>query len=1165
MAEVSKESTDDSSIRPVSSLRSLFENKLGAPTLQDGMSERTPRGPSPNAVVQIKKEEEQQPRSFGRASLDAPRDTAPNRWQARGQATTRSPLHLDAPRTNTAKARPSSMVSFTPPRSPPLLQVEPSSPAVADNLRLPMPSAASSYGRGPLTPAGTSPKSPNEYPFGRAKSPNPPAPPAPRGKRAVVGSEKVASHVATRDQVGRSVTSAASAAPPPVNRSAKPVVTGRVAPKTNGASLAPDAESKTSDEKLSPFSTPPSSEPSSTEDLTKSLAAHRGGRLQPPVPELRASRTPDGISEHRKSQSIHNSFPAHRGPKESKPMQASVFDTTLESDMPADRPGLPPRHEHSIRSLSPSRKGPSPPLRTSVDGLSRPPLSDLAPHFVPPPRRVPTTPIRQSLDETRHPARSLTTTSHSTSNLVVVPRTETPPCPQGCSHDPATFATSLPESAGSVTDYPDASNANRRPPCSKLGPSSIPAKYDTRLFDMCGEFVCTTGYLTKVHSLHTGNVVASIAHGEPGTTKVTSLTFKPVRNVENDGQLLWLGTNHGEILELDIKSQSIVASNSTAHSKRELVKIYRQAASIWTLDDEGKLHVWPPDPSGSPNLNKSTHLYKLPKGHSFSLALDGKLWLATGKEIRVFDGQRSFEAATRNPLSQASVGDVTSGATIPNQPDRVYFGHVDGKISVYSVRDFTCLGVFNISLYKINAIVGVGDYLWAGYKTGMLYVYDTRQTPWKVLKNWRAHEDPVSSVLVDRTSIWKLGRVQVVSLGMENVVKVWDGLLQDDWLERRMQQHDADYCVFREVTASVITWNAGAAKPNHLSYDRADTAAFRDLIAGGDPPDIWVFSLQELVDLEDKKVTAKSFFKSKKKDPSEQEHMSHQYRAWRDYLTRCLDEYLPACEQYVLLHTASLVGLFTCVFIKSSERLNVKHVCAAEVKRGMGGLHGNKGALIVRFMLDDSSLCFVNCHLAAGQTATVQRNNDVAEILETYALPAQRDVGTRSDLFVDGGDGSMILDHEICILNGDLNYRIDTVPRDRCIEAVKKGELGKLLERDQLNLSRRKNPAFRLRAFNESSITFAPTYKYDVGTDQYDSSEKKRSPAWCDRVLYRGAGRIKQVDYRRHEVKVSDHRPVSASFRLRIKRVDPVRRGVVWAEGEKEFEKAKETVAQEAK
>lgn len=216
-------------------------------------------------------------------------------------------------------------------------------------------------------------------------------------------------------------------------------------------------------------------------------------------------------------------------------------------------------------------------------------------------------------------------------------------------------------------------------------------------------------------------------------------------------------------------------------------------------------------------------------------------------------------------------------------------------------------------------------------------------------------------------------------------------------------------------------------------------------------------------------------------------------------------------------------------------------------------------------MLDDSSLCFVNCHLAAGQTQTANRNNDIAGILESESLPMESSLATRADHFVSGGDGSMIMDHEICLLNGDLNYRIDSIPRNVIIEAIRQNNLTKLLDRDQLLASRRKNPGFRLRSFNEAPIAFAPTYKYDVGTDDYDSSDKKRSPAWCDRILYRGLGRVKQLEYRRHEVRASDHRPVSAAFKLRIKTVRQTERATTWESCQQEFQKEKRRLASEAR
>jgi hypothetical protein len=170
------------------------------------------------------------------------------------------------------------------------------------------------------------------------------------------------------------------------------------------------------------------------------------------------------------------------------------------------------------------------------------------------------------------------------------------------------------------------------------------------------------------------------------------------------------------------------------------------------------------------------------------------------------------------------------------------------------------------------------------------------------------------------------------------------------------------------------------------------------------------------------------------------------------------------------------------------------------------------------------------------------RNEDINNILEKTELPSCERVKNCQDTFVGGGDGSRILDHEICIVNGDLNYRIDTMSRDAVITAVRNNNLTKLLERDQLLVSRRRYPGLRLRAFREASITFDPTYKYDVGTDNYDTSEKKRAPAWCDRILHRDGlnrNRIKQHNYVRHEVRASDHRAVSAAFEVTVKSVIP--------------------------
>lgn len=73
--------------------------------------------------------------------------------------------------------------------------------------------------------------------------------------------------------------------------------------------------------------------------------------------------------------------------------------------------------------------------------------------------------------------------------------------------------------------------------------------------------------------------------------------------------------------------------------------------------------------------------------------------------------------------------------------------------------------------------------------------------------------------------------------------------------------------------------------------------------------------------------------------------------------------------------------------------------------------------------------------------------------------------------------------------------------------------------------------------YSEARITFPPTYKYDLGTDTYDTSEKARIPAWCDRVLRKGDN-IRQIHYDAAPLKFSDHRPVYATFQVMVRRVD---------------------------
>lgn len=761
----------------MSSLLSHFEN-LAVPKPASNHASRptTQRTLQQSDLLEVQRDQSQ-----GRSSLDLPRRDhafpSPIRTQDnRPQRSLRSPLPPVSRSTtpnNISRQRPISMQSPSPPIDLPSVTIDsPVSAPLLSHLNVP--------DRGMETLAKTATP---RVGAGRHMSQTPP----PRDLRASTRSPTPATDLLTgsmprgmdlltssrlsREFPGTSQdkNSTSITLPPPVNRTEKPrfpSISLKVRDNTHAQTLSLPTAALPPIERVSPFSTPPSSEGSpTTEDVSPPFRSPQDGQFQPPPVH-------HSIAKCRREQSSASS----RMTASHDPRLQGFGSGTRGPNGPADRrPGLPPRRGNS--DFAPKVLG-------TFDAASSPATKPVDPigRSLPPPERSIPSHIKQTLKDPE---------SLVSAEQMIRPRSIEPPVslPIQQQHNPPRDDITKPRdpvmdgNSYVSTDYPDSSQTNRRRPCFKVGPYEIHTKYDTRLFDICGRYVCTTGYLTRVWDISSGNQLMTMTHEE--TVKITSLAFKPGGKVEDEGKRLWLGTNSGEIQEVDIRAQNVVYTKNNAHTRREVIRIYRRQNEMWTLDDEGKLHVWPPDQDGLPNLQHNHTSFKVPRGHSFSLIISEQLWYATGKEIRIFQpsarSDKTFQILKR-PLNQPGVGDVTSGAVISGQLDRAYFGHTDGKVTIYSTKDYTCLGIVNVSVYKISSLAGAGNYLWAGYNTGMIYVYDTESNPWTVKKDWHAHENPVASIIVDRSSIWKLGRLQVASLGNDNTIRIWDGMLEDDWL-----------------------------------------------------------------------------------------------------------------------------------------------------------------------------------------------------------------------------------------------------------------------------------------------------------------------------------------------------------------------------------------------
>jgi hypothetical protein len=78
-----------------------------------------------------------------------------------------------------------------------------------------------------------------------------------------------------------------------------------------------------------------------------------------------------------------------------------------------------------------------------------------------------------------------------------------------------------------------------------------------------------------------------------------------------------------------------------------------------------------------------------------------------------------------------------------------------------------------------------------------------------------------------------------------------------------------------------------------------------------------------------------------------------------------------------------MVGCFIGLFMKKrllTERF--KELKTTKIKTGLGGSTGNKGAVILRFKLDDTSIALVNCHLQSGKNKGSLRTDEINNIFD---------------------------------------------------------------------------------------------------------------------------------------------------------------------------------------
>ncbi|MED6194791.1 Type IV inositol polyphosphate 5-phosphatase 7, partial [Stylosanthes scabra] len=230
--------------------------------------------------------------------------------------------------------------------------------------------------------------------------------------------------------------------------------------------------------------------------------------------------------------------------------------------------------------------------------------------------------------------------------------------------------------------------------------------------------------------------------------------------------------------------------------------------------------------------------------------------------------------------------------------------------------------------------------------------------------------------------------------------------------------------------------------------------------------------------------------------------------------------------RYCLVASKQMVGIFLTVWVKSDMRDDIHNLKVSCVGRGLMGYLGNKGSISISMSLHQTSFCFICSHLSSGQKDgdELRRNLDVMEILRKTRFPHVHGSGHQYS-------PQTILEHDRIIWLGDLNYRVALSYR-AAKALVEMHNWKDLLENDQLRIEQRQGRVFE--GWNEGKIYFPPTYKYSNNSDRYAGdgtrhSKQKRTPAWCDRILWYGRG-LHQLSYVRGESRFSDHRPVYSIF-----------------------------------
>ncbi|ONK72533.1 uncharacterized protein A4U43_C04F20400 [Asparagus officinalis] len=446
--------------------------------------------------------------------------------------------------------------------------------------------------------------------------------------------------------------------------------------------------------------------------------------------------------------------------------------------------------------------------------------------------------------------------------------------------------------------------------------------------------------------------------------------------------------------------------------------------------------------------------------------------------------------------------------------------------------------------HAVKTICTFGTRLWVGYVSGTIHVMDLEGN---LLGSWVAHSSPLIKMAVGGSYIFTLanhGGIRGWNLASPGPI--------DNILLSELTNKELSYTKQENLKILCGTWNVGQARASHDS-----------LISWIGTPATEVGLV--VVGLQEVEMGAGFLAMAAAKETVGLEGSANG-QWWLDTIGKTLDE----GSSFERVGSRQLAGLLICAWARKSIRPNIGDVDAAAVPCGFGRAIGNKGSVGLRMRVYDRVICFTNSHFAAHLEAVSRRNADFDHIYRNMSFtrpshgltPTSASGGSSSAAPLNRGgnataqsdDGKPDLSEaDMVVFLGDFNYRLHSLTYDEARDMVSQRCFDWLREKDQLRAEMKAGRVFQ--GMREGLITFPPTYKFErhvVGLAGYDSGEKKRIPAWCDRILYRDSRAISMAEcslecpvvssIMQYEASMdatdSDHKPVRCIFNVEIARVD---------------------------